>query len=210
MEKLIHISSGRGPLECALVVKNILAILLAEAKDLGLIASVLERNIADHPSGMKSVTVLVSGKSSNKLLAQWEGSVLWKGKSPFRPKHQRKNWFIEVFGLTPPERNKIEEKDVVFKATKSSGPSGQHVNKTSSAIRATHLPTGQSVLVQDSRSQHQNRKIALQKLEQEMQKFNQKNMTNFESDQWLKKNNVQRGNPSRIFEGKKFSAVLKT
>lgn len=209
MEKIIHISSGRGPLECAFVVKKLLPIFLNEATAFSLKTAVLERKIAAHTSGLNSVTLLVEGKDLTTFLNSWEGSVLWKGHSTFRPQHRRKNWFVEVFSMNLPSPQRIDTNDVVFQAIKSSGPGGQHVNKTNSAVRAIHIPTNQSVFVQDSRSQHQNKKIALERLGEEMKKANQIVLKDFENDQWLKKINVQRGNPTRIFEGLGFKAVSK-
>ncbi len=205
MEKLIHISAGRGPLECAWVVKNVLIVLQQEAKKQKLSTEVMERSLAAHPSGLNSVTLMVTGEYAEKFVADWEGSVLWIGKSQFRPQHRRKNWFIELFGLDLPKSFDLKAEDVQFQATKSSGPGGQHVNKTMSAIRAIHKPTGVSVFVQDSRSQHQNKLLAAQRLAEEVNKRNIAQLQNFESDQWKKKIIVQRGNPKRVFEGMTFA-----
>jgi peptide chain release factor len=207
MEKLVHISSGRGPLECAFVVKKLLPILLNEARSFSLKTTIIDRKTGSHPSGLNSVTLLLKGNNLAAFLLIWEGSVLWQNKSPFRPQHRRKNWFVEVFSLYVPQSNRINEKDVVFQTIKSSGPGGQHVNKTNSAVRATYVPTKQSVLVQDSRSQHQNKKIALERLEKEINTANKSLIQEFEKEAWLNKINVQRGNPTRIFEGLDFKDV---
>ena len=58
--------------------------------------------------------------------------------------------------------------ELQFKAVRSSGAGGQHVNKVSSAIRAIHKPSNIQVLVMDSRSQHQNKKIAKQRLQKKV------------------------------------------
>lgn len=201
MEKLIHISSGRGPLECAWVVKKTFSLLQSDANACNLKLHVLERTVSSHPSGINSLTLLLSGKNGDEFITQWEGSILWIGKSQFRPQHRRKNWFIEIFGLDAPTVFNLKPEDIVFQSTKSSGPGGQHVNKTMSAIRATHRPTGVSVFVQDTRSQHQNKLLATQRLEAELNKKNIAQFQNFESEQWKKKINVQRGNPKRTFVG---------
>jgi protein subunit release factor A len=64
------------------------------------------------------------------------------------------------------------EREVVVEAFKSSGPGGQHVNKTQSALRLTHLPSGVVVMSQDSPSQHRNRETAFRRLVERLQRLN--------------------------------------
>lgn len=82
---------------------------------------------------------------------------------------------------------------------RSSGAGGQHVNKVSSAIRATHIPTGIAVVSMDSRSQHQNKKLATERL---MQKLAQNNVAQLKSqfkNTWMNQMQIERGNPIRTF-----------
>jgi len=94
--------------------------------------------------------------------------------------------------------------EVKYQTTKSSGPGGQHVNKTESAVRATHIPTGLSVLVQDSRSQHQNKKIATQRLAEVLVSHQLQELKDLEINQWKNAIQIQRGNPIKTFEGRQF------
>jgi ribosome-associated protein len=64
------------------------------------------------------------------------------------------------------------ERQVVIEAFRASGPGGQHVNKTESALRLTHLPSGVVVTAQDSPSQHRNREVAFERLVQRLKKLN--------------------------------------
>jgi peptide chain release factor len=165
MTETLLISSGNGPGECRLAVAHLLAYLAeaAEALDLGL--DVAER---EAPHGPSSAIVRVSGAVAEGFAARWEGVVLWRCHSPLRSTHRRKNWFVQVFRLQAVSaRVQIDERSVTFQAIRAGGPGGQHVNKTSSAIRAAWVgPGGQSytVVVRDSRSQHMNRKAALERL----------------------------------------------
>ena len=85
-------------------------------------------------------------------------------KVSFRKMHKRKNWFIGIFEMMQQKNTSISEKDIQYQAMRSSGAGGQHVNKVSSAIRATHVPTGIGTVAMDSRSQHQNKKLATERL----------------------------------------------
>jgi peptide chain release factor len=87
---------------------------------------------------------------------------------------------------------------------RSSGAGGQHVNKVSSAIRATHIPTGIAVVAMDSRSQHQNKKLATERLLKKLEEENLRQLKNHVGSQWENQLNIQRGNPVRIFTGSDF------
>ena len=111
-----------------------------------------------------SVVLDIVGDELEKFLKPWLGTVQWIGQSPFRKFHKRKNWFVgmvEIARSTVPIWNEME---VVFETFRSNGAGGQHVNKVESAVRALHMPTGISVVARDSRSQHQNKKLALERL----------------------------------------------
>jgi peptide chain release factor len=82
-----------------------------------------------------------------------------------RPHHKRKNWFFGVVAL--PEQAvapRLRETDVRFDTLRAGGPGGQHQNKTESAVRATHVPTGVTVVAREERSQQRNKALALQRL----------------------------------------------
>jgi ribosome-associated protein len=64
------------------------------------------------------------------------------------------------------------EREVVVETFRSSGPGGQHVNKTESALRLTHLPSGVVVVVQETRSQHRNRELAFERLIERLARLN--------------------------------------
>jgi ribosome-associated protein len=71
----------------------------------------------------------------------------------------------------PTDRN-VLEREVVIEFFRASGPGGQHVNKTESALRLTHPPSGVVVAVQDTRSQHRNREVAFERLVERLVKLN--------------------------------------
>ncbi|WP_339889118.1 peptide chain release factor H [uncultured Flavobacterium sp.] len=209
MEKIIQITSGRGPAECSWVVAQVLKKVLQEASENNLIATVLQHQAGQENGTVETVLLKVEGKMVNEFLTSWIGTIQWVGKSAFRKFNQRKNWFIGVFEVEQSSEIQFHEKDIQYQAMRSSGAGGQHVNKVSSAIRATHIPTGIAVVSMDSRSQHQNKKLATERL---MQKLAQNNIEQLKSkfkNTWMNHTQVERGNPIRTFEGTDFKKEKK-
>lgn len=109
--------------------------------------------------------MLESARGISCFCASWEGSVKWIWQSAYRPGHKRKNWFVKVSCFKPDEKAQLSMKDIKFESMRASGPGGQHINKTESAVRAVHIPTGRCAVAQDERSQYMNKKLALARLE---------------------------------------------
>ncbi|MEC3876622.1 peptide chain release factor H [Chryseobacterium salviniae] len=204
MEKLIQITSGRGPLECQWVVAKVLKIFLDEVKDHTISYEIIHREEGDENLTLKSVTILLKSKELNGFLENWLGSICWTGKSTFRKLHKRSNWFIGIFELEGLEKIKFNEKDIQFQTTRSQGSGGQNVNKVNTAVRATHVPTGQSVFVQDSRSQLENKKLSIARLKEKVLEQNIIQLQKRMQETWNNHLQVQRGNPVRTFSGTDF------
>lgn len=207
MEKIIQITSGRGPAECTWVVAQVLKKVLQEAETFNLKATVLQHEAGSENGTVASAMVQIIGNEAEEFVASWVGTIQWIGKSTFRKFHKRSNWFIGIFEVEAINTKAFSEKDIQYQAMRSSGAGGQHVNKVSSAIRATHVPTGISVVSMDSRSQHQNKKLATERL---MLKLNEAQLDvlkqQFQS-QWMNQMAVERGNPIRTFEGSDFKKL---
>ncbi len=112
----------------------------------------------------RSILLRVGGEKAPEIVRGWLGTVQWIGASPYRPHHGRKNWFVGVAAFAEPGTGLWDETAVRIDTLRASGPGGQHVNRTESAVRATHLPTGLSAIAQEERSQHLNRRLALARL----------------------------------------------
>jgi peptide chain release factor len=204
MDKLIQITSGRGPLECQWVVAKVLKVFLEEAINNNINYEIIHRENGDENLTLKSVTLLLKAKELTGFLESWLGSICWTGKSTFRKLHKRSNWFIGVFELEGLEKISFNEKDIQFQTTRSQGSGGQNVNKVNTAVRATHIPTGQSVFVQDSRSQLENKKLSIARLKEKVLEQNIIQLQKRMQETWNNHLQVQRGNPVRTFSGTDF------
>ncbi|WP_419869500.1 peptide chain release factor H [Chryseobacterium sp. CT-SW4] len=204
MEKLIQITSGRGPLECQWVVAKVLKVFLEEAKQNTIEYEIIHREEGDENLTLKSVTLLLKGKEVSRFLKNWLGTICWTGKSTFRKLHKRSNWFIGIFEREELEKINFQEKDIQFQTTRSQGSGGQNVNKVNTAVRATHFPTGQSVFVQDSRSQLENKKLSIIRLKEKVMNLYSKQLEIRMQETWNNHLQVQRGNSVRTFSGTDF------
>lgn len=161
MTILLQISANTGPAECCLGVVKMLAHLELEAGKAGLALTVVDEVQGERRGTLQSVLVALEGDDGAcRLFADSRaGTVLWTCPSPYRPRHPRKNWYLDVAVFAPPPAAFGSE--VVIETMRASGPGGQHVNKTETAVRATHVATGLSVKVAGSRSQGANKAAAL-------------------------------------------------
>lgn len=204
MEKIIQITAGRGPAECTWVVAQVLKKVLDEAEEQGLETILLQREVGQENGTIETATISIKGKNAEIFANSWIGTIQWIGQSQFRKMHKRKNWFIGIFEIEKQKNASISENDIQYQAMRSSGAGGQHVNKVSSAIRATHIPTGIAVVSMDSRSQHQNKKLATERLLKKLEDETLQQLKNHVGKQWENQLKIQRGNPVRVFTGTDF------
>lgn len=198
---LLCITSGRGPKECRLAALSVFRHLEKEAVKLGFSVSSTAHALdkSHYPS---SILVALTGENLSHFAHSWIGTVQWIAKSPFRDKKSRQNWFVGVHYLAlPSETPTLDENDIVFATMRAGGPGGQHQNKTESAVRAIHKPSGLVAEARDGRSQHHNKTIAIERIKnlllaQKAQEEEIKKKTD-----WISRISVERGNPIRIIEG---------
>lgn len=201
MEKTyLQITSGCGPVECCRVVALVLEKILREAQKRKLRVEILEKETGPVNRTLLSAVVALEGASCDVLADEWEGTVLWIARSPYRIHHRRKNWFVGVQTFLLSESREATEDDIRYETLRASGPGGQHVNKTESAVRAVHIPSGISVVASDQRSQWQNKKLATERLLVKLTAWNIEQAMIQAQTNWSNHNSLQRGNPVKIIQ----------
>lgn len=162
------VTAGRGPAECELVVPRLAAILAAEARAAGLRVDPGTPAAEARRDAERSITLEVTGKGAARWAEAVVGPVQWIATSPLRPRHRRRNWFVQVVLLEalPPAGAgpSFDEREVDFTPIRSGGPGGQRRNKVATAVRAEHGPSGRVVVASGERTRSANRAAALARL----------------------------------------------
>ena len=187
---------GRGPNECEIAVKRLINILIDEAVQAGIEAVLLDVQATVH--GYRSALIALDG-SPSAFVASWEGTIKWICPSAIR-NTRRKNWFVAVSVIRPPlPVMQLRDTDLQYEMYRASGPGGQHVNKTSSAVRVTHVPTGLVAQAQEERSQHRNKALAVARLAALLVEQKLTADRAAEQEKWSKHDTVERGNSIRVY-----------
>lgn len=199
------VTSGNGPEECRIAVGHVVRQIKKECGPRGLAFGVTTTE-SDPNSAVNSAIVTVSGLSVAALVARWVGTVQWICKSPVRANHKRRNWFVGVFALNDAEATLVSLQgcDLRFETFRAGGAGGQHQNKTDSAVRVVHIPTGTAVVSRSERSQHRNKAVAVQSLKEKLMLIQSQSQAVSRSSNAQLHNELQRGNPVRVFAGMKF------
>ena len=201
MEKVyMQITSGRGPAECCRVVALVLEKILKQAAAKGVKTEIVERETGPLNRTLLSAVLSLQDGNYHELIEDWEGTVQWISKSPYRIYHKRKNWFVGVQTFTLSESQEATEAEIRYETLRASGPGGQHVNKTESAVRAVHIPTGMSMVASDQRSQWQNKKLATERLLLKLASWSIEQAMIQAQANWSNHNCLQRGNPVKMIQ----------
>jgi peptide chain release factor len=192
------LSAGRGPEECTWAVARLLTRLEADAARLKLTVRRVETVPGDRPGTFRSALILIDGTGAEAFAGSWSGTLCWQAPSPYRASTGRKNWYViaQRCEVDVP-RATFAERDVEFVACRTGGPGGQHRNKASTAVRATHRPSGIVVVVDTERQLSLNRSIALRLLRDRIEDGNQVAVRAATAARREIHDDLVRGNPTR-------------
>lgn len=202
MIHILQISSGQGPAECRRFVPLLADIICGEAAR----THITCRPLAEYSGKddqLASLCFVIDGAELESFRTTWEGTVKWVWKSEIRPNWPRKNWFVKVsfFDFTEETGSAFRPEELKMETFRASGPGGQHVNRTDSAVRVTHLPSGIVCTASEERSQIRNRELALLRLREKLNLIGEQQHAAQNEVMRLEHYQLERGRPVRVFCG---------
>jgi len=198
---IVSVNAGAGGTDAQDWAEMLLRMYLRWTERKGYKTEVVDLQPGDE-AGIKSATFTVEGLNAYGYLKLEEGVHRLVRISPFNAAAKRQTSFASVSVFPEVENNfevAIEEKDIRIDVFRASGAGGQHVNKTSSAIRIVHLPTGIVVSCQQEKSQHRNKDLAMKVLKARLYRREQEKHEKKMQDAYEMKDDIAWGNQIRSY-----------
>lgn len=197
---VIVISSGYGPVEVRQFVARLAERIESIIEQAGLLIEEVVIHGDEHAPG--SVEFFIGG--DDVLLLGELGTHALVARSDFRGKYSRKRWYASVtrhdaVPLVDVLDLKIDPREIEMTAMRASGPGGQNVNKTSTAVRIRHLPSGLVVRAADERSQRANVKQAMARLMWILRERENRQSAQRQTQKWSTHARLERGFPVRTY-----------
>ncbi|WP_437575506.1 peptide chain release factor-like protein [Sorangium sp. So ce887] len=202
----VQISAGRGPVEVRRFVARLAERMEALCEERGL--AVVDVTVHGDEDAPASVEILVEGDARGSLEGE-VGTHALVEKSAERGRAARKRWFAGVavhpagadagVGAGAGGGAGVDLRELEISACRASGPGGQHVNKTLSAVRVHHRPSGITVRVADERSQRANVRRAVERIAERLAERAARRIAEGEAARWSEHDRIVRGEPVRTY-----------
>lgn len=197
----VDIQSGSGGIEAQDWSSMLLRMYLRWIYSKGFSSTIITESVGE-VSGIKSVTIKINGTYAYGWLRTESGVHRLVRKSPFDSGNRRHTSFASVFvypDLDDTINVNLRMEDLRVDVYRASGAGGQHVNRTESAVRITHIPTNTVTQCQSSRSQHKNKNQALAQLKAKLYNFELQKKNSEKKTKALEKQNITWGNQIRSY-----------